>query len=491
MYAIEKDAHAWYNLEKYRGKVWLKAMEEQKDLRFCFNHMMREMIGPQGIAEREIEAMADEIGRAAHSMDVRRGEMAWRDLPYSQGEVVKEIQSMANRARERFDAFVLLGIGGSALGPLAVHTALEPAHYNEIEALRRGGPRVYIEDNIDPERMKALLDAIDIRRTLFYAVSKSGATSETMAQTMIVIQLLREVFPEGIGGRVVIATDAEKGNLNAIARREGCKTFVIPEGVGGRFSELSPVGLLPAAVAGIDVKALLNGAARMDARCSEPDVWKNPAHLGAALQVLYMKKGRNISVMMPYIDALKYFADWYAQLWAESLGKRCDREGRTVYCGQTPVKALGVTDQHSQLQLYTEGPEDKVVTFIGTEEYRADVYIPNAYPDLAGISFLGGHTLKDLIHAEQFSTEYALYKAGRPSQTVWLPEVSADSVGQLIAYYEVQTAFAGELLNINAFDQPGVEEGKNATYAMLGKPGYEKKKAELGTRRPRQPRYIL
>ncbi len=274
MYAIEKDAHAWYNLEKYRGKVWLKAMEEQKDLRFCFNHMMREMIGPQGIAEREIEAIADEIGRAARSMDVRRGEMAWRDLPYSQGEAVKEIQSVADRARERFDAFVLLGIGGSALGPLAVHTALEPARYNEIEASRRGGPRVYIEDNIDPERMKALLDAIDIRRTLFYAVSKSGATSETMAQTMIVIQLLRSSL-EGHRRARRHCDRRRKGEPERHREARGLQDVRDSRARGRPFFGTQPCR--PAARGRRGHRRSCPAQRRHEdgrKRCSEPDVWK-------------------------------------------------------------------------------------------------------------------------------------------------------------------------------------------------------------------------
>jgi len=469
----------------------MEKKQKQAGLRFCFNHMMQEMLSEQGISEQEIGRMAGQIERAAKNMDDKRAEMAWRDLPYSQKDVVEEMQRTAQWAKESFESFVLLGIGGSALGPMAVHRALKPAYYNDLDADKRGGPKVYIEDNIDPERMRALLDVINIGRTLFYVVSKSGATSETMAQMMVITQLLHEIYPEGTGEHVIMATDAKKGNLNIIARREGNRTFVIPEGVGGRFSELCPVGLLPAAISGIDIAALLEGAAQMDARCTTHDIWDNPAYLGAVLQVLYMRKGRNISVMLPYIDALKYVADWYAQLWAESLGKRYDLDGRGVFAGQTPVKALGVTDQHSQLQLYAEGPQDKVVTFIGTDAYRTDVYIPNAYPDIEGISFLGGHTLGELIKVEQVSTEYALWKAGRPSQTVWLPEISANTVGQLLYYFEVQTAFAGELLHIDAFDQPGVEEGKNATYAMLGKPGYAKKKAELEKRKTLKEKYVL
>lgn len=254
---------------------------------------------------------------------------------------------------------------------------------------------------------------------------------------------------------------------------------------------MSPVGLLAAAVCGIDIEELLAGASYADEVCSVDNVYKNPAYMAATLQYLAMQTGKNISVMMPYADSLKYIADWYAQLWAESLGKRYDNNGNEVFVGQTPVKALGVTDQHSQVQLYTEGPFDKVVTFLGVDKYRTTMEISRGYEDIPAVSFLGGHTLNELIHAEQAATEYALLKAKCLNRTIWLPEVNAFTIGQLLYMLEVETAFAGELLNINAFDQPGVEEGKNATYALLGRPGYDEKRAELAARPAKKQEYII
>ena len=441
--------------------------------------MMQDMIGPQGVSREEIVIMESCVAKAAKSLEDKRGQMVWRDLPYSQDDVVEEIVKTASDINNDFDHFVLLGIGGSALGPLAVHRAMNPTYYNELSKEDRKGPKIFIEDNIDPDRIKSLLDVLDLKRTVFCVISKSGATAETMAQTMIISQMLKEIYNGDIGKHFIMITDQEKGNLNIIAKEENCKTLHIPRGVGGRFSQLSPVGLLPAAVCGIDIKMLLKGAASMDKQCESEDVWKNPAAMGALLQVQYMKKGRNISVMMPYIDGFRYIADWYAQLWAESLGKRIDNDGYVVFSGQTPVKSLGVTDQHSQLQLYVEGPHDKVITFIRTDKFRNDFTIPNAYPDIDDISFLGGHTLSELVNVEQESTEFALYKAGRPSQTIYLPEISEYTLGQLLYFFELETAFVGELLNINAFDQPGVEESKNAAYAVLGKAGFEEKRKEL------------
>ncbi len=229
----------------------------------------------------------------------------------------------------------------------------------------------------------------------------------------------------------------------------------------------------------------------MDQLCRVEDMDENPALMSAAMMKIAMEMGRNISVMMPYADSLSLMSDWYAQLWAESLGKLVDNEGKEVRTGQTPVKSLGVTDQHSQVQLYTEGPFDKVLTFLKVDEYRTKYTISEGCEDVPSVSFLGGHTLNELIQAERDATEYALLKLGKMSMTITLPEVNAFTMGQLLYYFQMETAYMGEFLNIDAFNQPGVEEGKNATYALLGRPGYEEKKAELDARPPKKDEYII
>lgn len=470
---------------------WKNSMRISLD----YNNMMADMIGEeQGIKKAELYSLEPKMKAAAANMTEKRktGKMVWRELPYSQKEVVEDILTTSAAIKERFENFVLLGIGGSALGPIAVQRALNHLYYNELPKEKRGGcPRFYVIDNADPEWMEALFDIIDVRHTLFNVVTKSGSTSETMAQFLIVKDMLKKAVGAKYHEHIIATTDGRKGSLLKIARQEGFKTFYIPRGVGGRFSELSPVGLLPAAVCGIDIEELLAGGAYMDKICSTDDVLNNPAYMAATLQYIATERGKNISVMMPYAESLRYIADWYAQLWAESLGKKIDINGNEIYAGQTPVKALGVTDQHSQIQLYTEGPFDKVVTFLRVGKYRSEVAIPNGYKDIPTVSFLEGHTMNQLMHAEQMATEYALYKAKRMNRTIILPEINAFTLGQLIYFLEVETAFAGELLNINAFNQPGVEEGKNATYALMGRPGYEKKKAELDNRPKKSDEYIL
>ena len=457
-----------------------------------YNNMMADGVGNYGATHDEIEDLHGEITAAVLYLRENRGIMKWRELPYMDVSIVEDIENTAKDIQNRFENFVVLGIGGSALGPIAVQQALNHMRYNELPQSVRKYPKLYVEDNVDPERMASLLDVIDVKRTCFNVITKSGSTSETMAQLLIIVDLLKQAVGDGWANHVIATTDLEKGNLIKLSREFGLKTFYVPDGVGGRFSELCPVGLLPAAVCGIDIRALLAGAARMDEICSVDDYEKNPAYMSAVLQYLAMRKGMNISVMMPYADSLKYIADWYAQLWAESLGKQYDITGqKAVYTGQTPVKALGVTDQHSQVQLYVEGPFDKTVTFLAVENYRTQVQIPVGFENIPDIAFLGGHSLNELITAERVATEYALTSAGRPNMTITLDEVNAHTIGQLLYFFEVQTAFAGALLNINTFDQPGVEMGKNATYALLGKQGYDDKRTELEARPTKNPRYII
>lgn len=474
-------------MKHYSDPQWQNSMS----ITFDYNGMMSNRIGEHGINPEDIKALQPDIDRALNAMREKRDAMRWRDLPNSSSALVEEIRSVAHRISKQAEAFVVLGIGGSALGPMALNCALSPMRYNELPYEKRNAPRLYVEDNIDPERFQSLFDVISPENTVFNVITKSGGTSETMSQLILITDILKRTLGDKFADNLIATTDRTKGNLIKIAEEFSLRTFFIPEGVGGRFSVLSPVGLLPAAVCGIDIEELLAGAQYMSIITEKDNISENPALAFAVMQVLAMKRGVNISVCMPYADSLRLMSDWYAQLWAESLGKRVDNNGKTIHSGQTPVKALGVTDQHSQVQLYTEGPFDKCVTFLGVKEYKTIVPIPYAYENLPDVSFLCGHTLNELILAEQFATEYAVAKSGHMSNSITLPKVNAFTIGQLIYMLEMATAFAGELLNINAFDQPGVEEGKNATYALLKKPGYDKKREELETAAPKDPRYII
>jgi len=448
-------------------------------LKFDFNNMMQSAVGDKGISQKQFDEYLPLAQKAFDAVQSKRGE-GWQGWMTPAGsDVVDKIMKVATNVRENFDVFVVLGIGGSALGPIAVFNALCHLYHNELPREKRNAPKFYVIDNADPERMNALFDVIDLRKTAFNVITKSGATSETMSQYLVVYDMLQKAYGKEADKHVFATTSEKKGNLIKLAKQHGFETFFIPEGVGGRFSELSPVGLFPAAVLGIDVKGLLIGSISMDAVCRNPDVYGNPALMSALLQFIAMKNGANISVMMPYADSLKYIADWYCQLWAESLGKEVDRDGKTVNVGQTPVKALGVTDQHSQVQLYTEGPFDKVVTFLQVGEFRSNVVIPQGCEEYPDVNFLCGHDMGELVNTELFATRFALTKKHRMNYTITMECVDAYNIGQLLYLFQMQTAFAGELLNVDAYNQPGVEEGKNATYALFGRSGYEQKKAEL------------
>ena len=463
-------------MKNHETAAWRESMR----LKINYNNMMKSALIPDGFTADEIKALP--LDDAFKAMTDKRPQLKWRELPHNQEEIVARIEETAAWVRREAEAFVVLGIGGSALGPIAVHQALRHLNYNELPKEKRDGPKLYVLDNVDPERFAALLDVIDLKKTVFNVITKSGSTSETMSQLLIAVDLLKKTVGEA---------DKEKGNLIKIARQENLTTFIVPDGVGGRFSELCPVGLLAAAVCGIDIRELLSGAAYMDELTQNTTLLQNPAVVLGALQKVAMDRGMNIHVMMPYADSLKYISDWYAQLWAESLGKKFGTDGRVVHAGQTPVKSLGVTDQHSQVQLYTEGPFDKVVTFLAVEKYRTVTMIPEGYPDIPDVHFLSGHSHNELIQAEQAATAYALTKSGHVNYTIVLPEVNPFTVGELLYLFEVATAFTGELLGIDAFDQPGVEEGKKATYALLGKPGFDEKRAELHARPAEDAAYIL
>ena len=476
----------------YKTREWRNSMRVTVD----YNYMMSTTLGDKGLKDSQLKAIKGRAEEAFNYVKANRGRddlyMGWTELPYNQDAIVADILATAKQIRKKFKYFVVLGIGGSALGPIMAFNALCHLHYNELPPSKRKGPKFYVEDNVDPVRMAALLDVIEPEKTCFNVISKSGATSETMTQYLIISDILKNKGVD-VAENMIFTTDAARGNLLKIDQTFGgrIKKYVLPDGVGGRFSELCPVGLLPAAVLGIDVKGMLAGAAYMDGLCSRPSVSKNPALACAALQYITMQDGKNINVLMPYSDNLKLMADWYCQLWAESLGKAVDYDGNVVNAGTTPVKSLGVTDQHSQVQLYIEGPFDKVITFISVDEYATPMPIPHGCEDIPDVGFLGGHTMQELIQAENKATAYALAMAGRMNYTIHMPAVNAFTLGQLMYLLELQTAYTGAMLNINTFNQPGVENGKKATFALLGKNGYEDKKREIDSAPASEDKYIV
>jgi len=404
----------------------------------------------------------------------------------------RPIKKYAAKVRERYENMVVLGIGGSALGTIAVNNAVNHSLSNLLPKRKRNGyPRLFVADNIDPDQFGELLHTLDPKKTLFNVISKSGTTAETMSQFMIVYDMLNKKLKGKWKKKVVITTDAKKGLLREMVKEHKLDSFEVPANVGGRFSVFSAVGLLPLACAGVDIDALLKGSARMAERTAADDIMKNPAYLFSSILYLAdIAKRKPMVVMMPYSSKLYGIADWFRQLWAESLGKRYSRDGKEVYTGQTPIKALGATDQHSQVQLYVEGPFDKVTVFLEVEKFKTAMGIPEVYKDKPELAYLAGSSLNDLIRVEMLGTQYALTTHNRPNFSIKLPELNEYVLGQLVYLLELSTAFSGGLYNIDPFDQPGVEFGKDFAYAMMGREGYAGLKAEIQDKMKNIPRRI-
>ena len=327
--------------------------------------------------------------------------------------------------------------------------------------------------------MSALLNMLDLKKTLVNVITKSGSTAEVMAQFMVIKEKLHEELGDDYRKHIVATTDKHMGILRQLSNQEGYKTFYIPDDVGGRFSVFSAVGLLPLALVGINIDEITQGIKNMDLALKNTDVYQNIAAQNALIHYLMNKdKNKKISVMMPYADSLKYVADWYCQLWAESLGKEVDNDNNIVNVGQTPIKSIGVTDQHSQLQLYNEGPNDKIINFLRIKEFDTNLEIPNIF-EYTGISYLGGKTINRLFNAEADSTMASLIDYKRPNVTLTIPKITPYYIGQLLYFFEIQTAITGALYNINAYNQPGVEQLINYTYALMDRIGYEDSANEL------------
>ena len=447
-------------------------------IRIDYSNMIGAASG--GIDEKAWTEAAQGFGRAHAGFSALRksGSVGFVDI-VSDLALRQQALDFAAGVKGRYADVVILGIGGSALGPIALRTSLRPSGWNLLTTEQREGyPRLHVLDNVDPDTIAALVGRLELARTLFIVTSKSGGTAETMSQFLVVHSRLADA---GLSPRdhFVFVTDPKQGALRPLAESLAVPALDIPQNVGGRFSVLTPVGTLPAALIGIDIGALLDGAAAMASRCETDDLSANPAGVYATLQWLAESAyGKSINVMMPYSDQLRDMADWFVQLWAESLGKiRAD--GSSV--GQTPLAALGATDQHSQVQLFMEGPKDKVVTFIAVDQRDVDVTIPHGFNEVKELGYLGGHTLGELIDVEQRATAGALAKRGRPNLTIHLGRVDAWHIGGFMMLLELATAYAGQLYDVDAFNQPGVELGKQFAYALLGRPGADAAKQEWET----------
>jgi len=435
-----------------------------------------------GISDADLKRMDKPMTVALEAVvgQCRSGKLGYAALPRHRAypAAVKQLVASLKGTTD----LVVLGIGGSALGNLALQAALNPVTYNLLPDSQRKGPRLFVLDNVDPAMIRDVLDFLGprLKTTVVNVISKSGETAETAAQFMVFRQVLKRKLGAGFAGRIVATTDAARGTLHKIAKADGYEMLVVPGDVGGRFTVLSQVGLFSAAMCGIDIDELLAGAAAMRRRVERTPWRKNPAAVLAAIKHLaFTKKGKVMHVMMPYSNRLYLLADWYRQLWAESLGKRLGRDRKVVCTGPTPIKALGTTDQHSQVQLYREGPNDKLTVFLEAARHPAEVKVPRMFTGEPGLGYLCGKGIGELLNAEKTATEYAMAVSKRPTVTIRFDEIRPHTVGEFIYLYEFTTSLMGELLRINAYDQPAVELGKQATFALMGRAGYEDMAKEI------------
>ncbi len=415
-------------------------------IQFDDTNLMADMAGQEhGITRADMQRYAD---RAIKALDGFKkisepgSTVGFPHLPFD-AAVAKDIHKYAAKVRGNFDTVCLVGIGGSALGAWALDCALRGPHPVQ-KAFTTKNPRLVILDNVDPSFISAALESMNPKKTFVVVTAKSGSTAETVSTFLIVKNWLESKLGRKAKSRIAAVTTIGSGDLHALAEREGYREFGIPKNVGGRFSVFSPVGLLPAALVGIDIRKILKGAAAMTNECWQRDLKKNIALRAALAQYLvWTLKGKPIQVAFPYSNRLWGTAFWFRQLWAESLGKAKTRSGEVIHTGQTPIAALGATDQHSQVQLYIEGPNDKLFTFWAVEKVPNIGKIPKAGLKLDSFTYLEGQNLAKLIDTERRSTEAALAEAGRPSCSLTLDRVDEEHIGAFSAVNGISDGIHG------------------------------------------------
>ncbi len=423
-------------------------MEERIKLNFDFCEARN--LNGNGLERDEIEKWIKEGFLALKSVNKRRWELGFTNLPYDK-EIIEFVNSL-DISKKEWENVVVIGIGGSSLGTSALFNALKPMNHNLQPYEIRRAPRFFVLDNPDPEIYFSVLENIKKDKTLFIFISKSGETIETVSYFYLLFDSLKDLKQN-----IVVISTLDKGFLSKEAKSFGLSLLPFPENVPGRYSVLSIAGMLPLSLLKTDISLILKGAKEMADFLHEKIDSDNPSVISASLFIAFFEKEKRIQVIIPYASSLYQMALWYSQLWAESLGKR---RGSSVW-GQTPFPALGSIDQHSQLQLWVEGPKDKIIFFWEIERFRKDCNIPAL--GVPEFGFLEGKSLSKLLKTEKKATENSLSKNGVPSMTCKVPEINPYFMGQLIYFLELQTVLAGEILGLNPFDQPGVELGKKLT----------------------------
>jgi len=437
------------------------------------------------VSASDLAALLPTLQATKEKFAAAKSSYGFVNLPGSWEKLSTELDVFAKLV-EPYKAVVIIGIGGSDLGGKAIMQALKSTFHNQDLAAGKGNSvekQVYFAgDTTDPTILLELKSQLNLKETVFVVISKSGNTVEQASNFVYFRELVKaQAGGENITKQFIFLTDEKSGALRALANEYGFPALSIPADVGGRFSVLTIVGMAAAKILGLDAAQFLKGAGDIEAELASASAETDMALQFAGINHLHSQAGRNILVTLPYLYKLHDFAMWFRQLWAESLGKKVNKQGQPAGTGTTPVVSVGPTFQHSQLQLYNEGPDDKLYSFIMAEQLPEDISLTGDYADLKDFAFLKDRSMSEILHGQLATTRFALSKHGRPSMTVSVPELNEYYLGQLFMFFEIATVYLGIMWDIDPFDQPGVELSKNAMYGVLGKAGYEDIAKEFNT----------
>ncbi len=441
-----------------------------------FTNCLSEAIGAtHGLTKSEVDTLVAKFPKHHENVEELRstGECAFFDLPYQDQS---ELKALLKKHQGKWDNLVVVAVGGSSIGPRSLLTALGHTQHNFQDAAeRKHAPRVFFANNPDPKVLNDLVETLDLKKTLFQVTSKSGNSVETLAMWLWLAEQLKKKAGKGaLSNQVVFTTDRDKSPLMEIAKQEKIDTLAVPSNLAGRYGVLGNSGLFTAGMCNIDITKLLAGAADMDKRCRHGDAFRNPAYMHALVHYLLTRKRRKtIHVMFAFSNRLHGVGEWYSHLCAVSQGKMLNRKGKAVHVGPSPMASLGTSDQHGQMQLYCEGPFDKVVTFVTVKDHGAKAVAPATYPKIEAIQHLQNADFTTIMDYGYWGTEQHITAAGRPNMTIQLDVVDEANVGGLYYLLQLSTAMSAELYGIDPFDQPGVEHCKQATFSQFGRAGFE------------------
>lgn len=448
-------------------------------MKFNYSNMLEEAIGKHGLPLNSLLESRTSLNQIKERIQKKINKDYYPlQLPEVMASHLDKIKKTAKKIQENYENFVIVGIGGSSLGNELLHYAINGIYYND--SISRKTPRIYFMDNIDPESTKTLLTMLDLKKTMFNIITKSGNTAETMQNLLSITDALKKKNLD-LEKHLIFTTDPEKGLLRKLSHELSVETFAIHPLVGGRYSVLSSVGLLSAAVEGINIDALLRGAELVKKNITKES---NPAHCAALLlpliqYKLYKERGVNINTLFIYSDGLSHFGTWYRQLLSESIGKQFTHREEQISTGITPIGVRGATDQHSMLQLFMEGPFDKFIIFIAPVKYRKDFSLKGNLINSEDINYLKNKKASQLIKSEFLATQTAIKTSGKPSVAIEIPEINEEELGKLIYFAEYEVIALGEMLNVDPINQPAVEFGKQLTYGIMKRKGFEEKNEKI------------